>query len=74
MEKVYNVTFSGTFYGEARITASSKEEAHEIASDLTDYFDINVSSYEYDASGSIEEITIEAIEEEDLDFEEDYEV
>lgn len=74
MEKVYNVTFSGTFYGEARITAHSEEEAHEIASDLADYFDINVASYEYDASGSVEEITIEAIQEEDPDFEEDYEV
>ena len=74
MDKVYNVTFSGTFYGEARITASSEEEAHEIASDLTDYFDINVSSYEYDASGSVEEITIEAIQEEEPDYEEDYEV
>lgn len=74
MDKIYNVTFSGTFYGEARITASSEEEAHEIASDLTDYFDINVSSYEYDASGSVEEITIEAIQEEEPDYEEDYEV
>lgn len=74
MEKVYNVTFSGSFNGEARITASSEEEAHEIASDLTDYFDINVSSYEYDASGSVEEITIEAIQEEEPDYEEDYEV
>lgn len=74
MEKVYNVTFGGTFYGEARITASSQEEAYEIASDLADYFDINVTSYEYDASGSIEEITVEAIEEEEPDYEEDYEV
>ena len=74
MEKVYNVTFGGTFYGEARITAHSEEEAYEIASDLADYFDINVTSYEYDASGSIEEITVEAIEEEEPDYEEDYEV
>lgn len=74
MDKVYNVTFGGTFYGEARITASSEEEAHEIASDLTDCFDINVTSYEYDASGSVEEITIEAIQEEEPDYEEDYEV
>ena len=74
MEKVYNVTFSGTFYGEARITASSEEEAHEIVSDLADYFDINVTSYEYDANGSVEEINIEAIQEEELDYEEDYEV
>lgn len=74
MGKVYNVTFSGTFYGEARITASSEEEAHEIASDLTDCFDINVTSCEYDASGSVEEITIEAIQEEEPDYEEDYEV
>lgn len=74
MDKVYNVTFSGTFYGEARITASSKEEAYEIASDLADYFDINVTSYEYDASGSVEEITIEDIQEEEPDYEEDYEV
>lgn len=74
MEKVYNVTFGGTFYGEARITAHSEEEAYEIASDLADYFDINVTSYEYDASGSVEEITVEAIEEEEPDYEEDYEV
>lgn len=74
MDKVYNVTFSGTFYGEARITASSEEEAYEVASDLTDCFDINVTSYEYDASGSVEEITIEAIQEEEPDYEEDYEV
>lgn len=74
MDKIYNVTFSGTFYGEARITASSEEEAYEIASDLTDYFDINVTSYEYDASGSVEEITIEDIQEEEPDYEEDYEV
>lgn len=72
MQKVYNVTYSGTFYGEARITAHSEEEAYEIASELTDYFDINVSTYEYDASGSVEEITVEAIEEEELDYEEDY--
>lgn len=74
MEKVYNVTFSGTFCGEARITAHSEEEAYEIASDLADYFDINVTSYEYDASGSVEEIIVEAIEEEEPDYEEDYEV
>lgn len=74
MDKIYNVTFGGTFYGEARITASSEEEAHEIASDLTDYFDINVTSYEYDASGSVKEITIEDIQEEEPDYEEDYEV
>ena len=74
MDKVYNVTFSGTFYGEARITASSEEEAYEVASDLTDCFDINVTSYEYDVSGSVEEITIEAIQEEEPDYEEDYEV
>lgn len=74
MEKVYNVTFSGTFYGEAQITAHSEEEAYEIASDIADYFDINVASYEYDAGGSVEEIAIETIEEEESDYEEDYEV
>ena len=74
MEKVYNVTLGGIFYGEARITAHSEEEAYEIASDLAGYFDINVTSYEYDASGSVEEITVEAIEEEEPDYEEDYEV
>lgn len=74
MEKVYNVSFSGTFYGEARVTASNKEEAYEIASELADYFDINVATYEYDANGSVEDITIESIEEEDIDYEEDYEV
>ena len=74
MDKVYNVTFSGTFYGEARITASSEEEAHEIASDVADYFDINTNIHEYDISGSIEEVNIENIEEEEPDYEEDYEV
>lgn len=73
MDKIYNVSFRGTFYGEARVTASNKEEAYEIASELADYFDINVATYEYDAGGSVEETTIESIEEEDLDYEEDYE-
>lgn len=73
MEKVYNVTFSGTFYGEARITAHSEEEAYDIASDLTDCFDIHVTTCQYDVDGSVEEVTIEAIEEEDIDFEEDEE-
>lgn len=74
MDKIYNVSFSGTFYGEARVAASNKEEAYEIASELADYFDINVTTYEYDASGSIEEITVEDIQEEEPDYEEDYEV
>lgn len=74
MEKVYNVTYSGTFYGEARITAHSEEEAHEIASDLADCFDINVHTYEYDVAGSVEEIYVSDIQEEDPDYEEDYEV
>lgn len=73
MEKVYNVTFGGTFYGEARITASSLEEAYEIASDLTDCFDINVTTCQYDVDGSVEEVHVNYIEEEDLDCEEDYE-
>lgn len=73
MEKVYNVTFSGTFYGEARITACNKEEAYEIASDLTDCFDINVTTCQYDVDGSVEEVHVSDIEEEDFDYEEDYE-
>lgn len=73
MEKVYNVTFGGTFYGEARITASSLEEAYDIASDLTDCFDINVTTCQYDVDGSVEEVYVNYIEEEDLDYEEDYE-
>lgn len=73
MEKVYNVTYSGTFYGEARITAHSEEEAYEIASDLTDCFDINVTTCQYDVDGSVEEVHVSDIEEEDFDYEEDYE-
>lgn len=74
MEKVYNVTFGGTFYGEARITAHSEEEAYEIASDLTDCFDINTTICQYDMDGQVEEVTISDIEEEEPDYEEDYEV
>ena len=74
MEKVYNVTFGGTFYGEARITASSEEEAYDIASDLTDCFDINTPICQYDMDGQVEEVTISDIEEEEQDYEEDYEV
>lgn len=73
MEKVYNVTFSGTFYGEARITAHSEEEAYEVASDLTDCFDINTTICQYDVDGQVEEVTISDIEEEEPDYEEDYE-
>lgn len=71
MQKVYNVTYSGTFYGEARITASSLEEAYDIASDLTDCFDINTSPCGYDVDGQVEEVTVGDIEEEELDYEED---
>lgn len=73
MEKVYNVTYSGTFYGEARITASSLEEAYDIASDLADCFDINTSPCRYDVDGQVEEVTVCDIEEEEPDYEEDYE-
>lgn len=73
MEKVYNVTYSGTFYGEARITAHSEEEAYDIASDLTDCFDINTSPCGYDVDGQVEEVTISDIEEEEPDYEEDEE-
>lgn len=74
MEKVYNVIYSGTFYGEARITASSEEEAYDIASNLTDCFDINTTICQYDIDGQVEEVTISDIEEEEPDYEEDYEV
>lgn len=73
MEKVYNVIYSGTFYGEARITASSEEEAYDIASDLTDCFDINTTICQYDVDGQVEEVTISDIEEEEPDWEEDEE-
>lgn len=73
MQKVYNVTYSGTFYGEARITASSLEEAYDIASDLTDCFDINILTCQYDVDGQVEEVTISDIEEEEPDWEEDEE-
>lgn len=71
MEKVYNVTFSGTFYGEARITASSEEEADDIASDLTDCFNINTTTYDYNVYGQVEEVTVCDIEEEEPDYEDD---
>nr|DAV33456.1 MAG TPA: hypothetical protein [Caudoviricetes sp.] len=73
MEKVYNVIYSGTFYGEARITAHSEEEAYDIASDLTDCFDINTIHCQYDVDGQVEEVTISDIEEEEPDWEEDEE-
>jgi hypothetical protein len=73
MEKVYNVTYSGTFYGEARITAHSEEEAYDIASDLTDCFDINTTICQYNVDGQVEEVTISDIEEEEPDWEEDEE-
>lgn len=73
MQKVYNVTYSGTFYGEVRITASSEEEAYDIASDLTDCFGINTSPCGYDVDGQVEEVTVCDIEEEEPDYEEDYE-
>lgn len=73
MQKVYNITYSGTFYGEARITAHSEEEAYNIASDLTDCFDINTSPCGYDVDGQVEEVTVCDIEEEEPDYEEDYE-
>lgn len=73
MQKAYNVIYSGTFYGEARITASSEEEAYDIASDLTDCFDINATTCQYDVDGQVEEVTISDIEEEEPDYEEDEE-
>lgn len=73
MQKVYNVVYSGTFYGEARITAHSEEEAYDIAFDLTDCFDINTSPCGYDVDGQVEEVMISDIEEEEPDYEEDEE-
>lgn len=74
MQKVYNVIYSGTFYGEARITASSEEEAYDVASDLADCFDINTTTCQYDVDGQVEEVTISDIEEEEEpDWEEDEE-
>ena len=73
MEKVYNITYSGTFYGEARVTAHTLEEAYDIASDLTDCFDINTSHCGYDVDGQVEEVEISGIEEEEPDYEEDEE-
>lgn len=73
MEKVYNVIYSGTFYGEARITASSLEEAYDIASDLTDCFDINTTICQYDVDGQVEEVTISDISLEEPDYEDDEE-
>lgn len=73
MQKVYNVIYSGTFYGEARITASSEEEAYDIASDLTDCFDINTTTCQYDVDGQVEEVIISDILLEEPDYEDDEE-
>lgn len=73
MSKVYNVIFDGTFSGEARITASSKEEAYEIASDLSDYFDIDVATGQYDMDANIDEVRVVAVEVEEPDWEDDEE-
>ncbi len=69
--RIYNVSFYGTFTGEARITAKSEEEAYEIASDLSDYFDINTTTYNCDLDGCVNEVTIESIEESEEDWEDD---
>lgn len=73
MQKVYNVVFDGTFSGEARITANSEEEAYDIASDLTDCFDIHTTTCDYDLDGNVEDINVIDIEEEEPDYEQDEE-
>ncbi len=73
MAKVYNVMFDGTFSGEARITAQNEEEAYDIASDLTDCFDIHVMTCDYDLDGNVEDINVIDIEEEEPDYEQDEE-
>lgn len=73
MEKVYNVIFDGTFSGEARIIAHNREEAYEIASDLSDYFDIDAATSQYDMDANIDEVNIVDIEEEEPDWEDDEE-
>lgn len=73
MEKVYNVIFDGTFSGEARITAHSREEAYDIASDLSDYFDIDVATGQYDMDANIDEVRVVDISLEEPDWEDDEE-
>lgn len=73
MEKVYSVVYSGTFTGEARVTASSLEEAYDIASDLTDCFDIHVMSCNYDIDGFVEDVDVVDISLEEPDYEDDEE-
>lgn len=73
MVKVYNVVFDGTFSCEARITASSEEEAYDIASDLADCFDIHTTTCDYDLYGNVEDINVIDIEEEEPDYEQDEE-
>lgn len=72
MGKVYNVIFDGTFSGEARITANSLEEAYDIASDLSDYFDIDAATSQYDMDANIDEVRVVDVEIEEPDYEEDY--
>lgn len=71
MPKVYNVSFYGTFSGSASITASSAEEAYEIAQDLAEAFYIDTSTHDYYLGGDVSEVTVEDVEEEEQDYEDD---
>lgn len=71
MQKTYSVSFYGSFSGSASITAKSEEEAYEIAQDLAEEFYISTATSDYGIGGDVNEVTIEDIEEEELDYEDD---
>lgn len=71
MSKIYDVSFYGAFSGSARVTASSKEEAYEIAQDLAEEFYIGTETPDYFLEGDVSEVTVEDVEEEEQDYEED---
>lgn len=71
MSKIYDVSFYGSFSGNARITAESEDEAYEIAQDLAEEFYIGTATSDYDIGGDVNEVTIEDVEEEEQDYEDD---
>lgn len=71
MPKIYTVSFYGSFSGSASVTAKSEEEAYEIAQDLAEEFYISTATSDYDIGGDVNEVTIEDVEEEEQDYEDD---
>lgn len=71
MSKIYTVSFYGSFSGSASVTAKSEEEAYEIAQDLAEEFYIGTATPDYFLDGDINEVTVEDVEEEEQDYEDD---